>query len=122
MTIATIGITRLLTNELTRAPNATPSTNATASSTMFPRSRKSLNSLSITSPFFRGPVGGGIRTGNPDDYNPVRAGRGPDRDRDALPRGQVGRRGLLPRTVRLPARQRLGRDRRHGDDGRGPDA
>ena len=51
MIMATIGITRLFTRELTSAPNATPRTNATARSTMLPFIRKSLNSLSITPPF-----------------------------------------------------------------------
>src|ERR671937_2115971 len=48
MIIAITGITRLLTSELTTAANAMPITNATASSTMLPRNRKSRNSLSIS--------------------------------------------------------------------------
>ena len=48
MIIAITGITRLLTRELTTAANAMPITKATASSTMFPLKRKSLNSWSIS--------------------------------------------------------------------------
>ena len=48
MIIAITGMIRSLTSELTTAANARPITNATASSRMFPRSRKSRNSLSIS--------------------------------------------------------------------------
>src|SRR4029078_1773312 len=50
MIIATTGMSRLSTKELMSAPKATPRTNATASSTMLPRRRKSLNSLSMGPP------------------------------------------------------------------------
>src|SRR5229473_3252893 len=50
MIAATMGITRLLTSELTTAANARPMTNATASSTMLPLKRKSLNSLIMVPP------------------------------------------------------------------------
>ena len=53
MIIAMIGMIRSFTSELTTAANARPITNATASSTMLPRNRKSLNSLSIARPFLR---------------------------------------------------------------------
>jgi hypothetical protein len=51
MIIATIGMTRLSTSELMTAANATPITNATASSTMFPRNRKFFSSSSTAPPF-----------------------------------------------------------------------
>src|SRR6476620_2813274 len=69
MIIATIGITRLFTREFTTAANATPITNATASSTMLPLSRKSLKSFSITSPFAHGQSDAESISGNRGDYN-----------------------------------------------------
>ena len=50
MIIATIGMIRSSTNDVTSAANARPMTKATASSTRLPRIRKSLNSLSIRIP------------------------------------------------------------------------
>jgi hypothetical protein len=54
MIIAISGMTRSLTNELTTAANARPMTNATASSMMLPRSKKSRNSFSIWPSFGAG--------------------------------------------------------------------
>ena len=47
ITVAITGITRSFTNELMSAANASPITNATASSTRLPRMRKSRNSLTM---------------------------------------------------------------------------
>src|ERR1700694_1803249 len=55
MIAAMMGITRLLTSELTTAANARPMTNATASSTMLPLKRKSLNSLIMVAPSLADP-------------------------------------------------------------------
>src|SRR3954452_10765913 len=63
MIIATIGRIRLLTSELTSIANATPITNATASSTMFPRNRKSRSSFSILPSFGSGRRDCGRRRG-----------------------------------------------------------
>src|SRR5687767_6250498 len=60
MIIATIGITRLSTNDEMSAANARPMTKATASSTRLPRIRKSLNALITVPPSGRGRTGRAI--------------------------------------------------------------
>src|SRR3982750_4119513 len=93
MIIATIGRIRLLTSELTSIANATPITNATASSTMFPRNRKSRSSFSIPPSFGSGRrdcVGEEARSSHGDPSSSRRAHEPEEPRPEPLPRGLVG--------------------------------
>ena len=123
MIIATIGITRLSTNDEMSAANARPMTKATASSTRLPRIRKSLNSLITVPPSGRmdAPVSAThIASWVATTISP-RARRGPDSRRHAVPRGRLDRPGCVPVALRSSRRERLGRPGRDRNDGRGAD-